>query len=124
MAGESERLVDALSLQRLEPFLQRLAFHAELSEPRRLAFIEWAHAIRERLLHPPSAGLAGFRESLESVKQEYRAVHAGVAAGWLASGHIDEELVCRRSFLGHVIDTVGPEVGAEPPPSRLVKAAA
>jgi hypothetical protein len=78
----------------------------------------------ELLLRSSAAGLAGLREHLETVRREFRAVHAGVAAGWLSTGAIDEELVCRRSFLAHLLDVLGPVVGAEAPPGRLVKAAA
>lgn len=124
MAGETERLSDALSLAKLAPVLERLAANAELDANGRKALNAWAAAIIEQLLTPSVAGLAGLRESLEAVRREFRAVHAGVAAGWQTRGHIDEELVCRRSFLSHVIDLVGPTVGLEPAPSRFVKAAA
>jgi len=124
MAGETERLTDALSLDRLSPLVARLAVHAELSDSQRRAFEAWSSAITARLISAASGGLAGFRSGLEGVRHEFRAVHAGVAAGWLAGGTIDEELVCRRSFLGHLIDQVAPLVGHAPSPGRVVKAAA
>lgn len=124
MAGEIEHLTAALSPRRLEPVLTRLARHAELGPEQRRAFHEWVTAMLDRLLAPESIGLAGLREGLESIRQEFRAVHAGVAAGWLARGSIDLELVCRRSFLAHLIDVVEPLVGQEPSKARMVKAAA
>jgi len=125
MAGETERLTEALSQQALAPVVLRMARSAELSPTQHHAFEAWSGAIVARLISPSGAGgLSGFRGGLDSVRREFRAVHAGVAAGWLAHGRIDEELVCRRSFLGHVIDLVAPMVGAEPSASRLVKAAA
>lgn len=125
MAGETERLSEQLNAARLEPVLERLSHHAELSDDQRRSFDVWAHSMIERIVHPAHAGLAGYREALESVRREFRAVHSGVAAGWLSLGHIDEELVCRRAFLGHLIDLVGPLVGHEPiPQQRIVKAAA
>lgn len=124
MAGETERLSESLSKASLSPVIESLAVRAELGAAQQRAFREWAESIVERLSNPASAGLSGLREGLESLRQEFRAVHAGVAAGWLARGSIDEELVCRRSFLGHVIDVVGPQVGQAPSTQRYVKAAA
>jgi hypothetical protein len=124
MAGDIERLAEQLTAHRLEPLLDKLARHAELNEEQQRSFKVWAGAMLERLVHPSHAGLAGYREALESVRQEFRAVHSGVAAAWLTQGHIDEELVCRRALLGHLIDLVEPLVGAEPHRGRIVKAAA
>ncbi|MDX2011087.1 MAG: hypothetical protein SFW67_12890 [Myxococcaceae bacterium] len=124
MAGETERITHALSMSRLEPELEALAHRAELDDEQRRAFFAWAGMVREQLLSPATSGLSGLRERLEAVRREFRAVHAGVAAGWLARGHIDETLVCRRAFLGALIDRIEPFVGAEPAPGRLVKAAA
>ena len=124
MAGETERLTAALSTQAMAPVVLRMARGAELSPLQHRAFEAWAQSIVDRLVSPSASGLAGFRGGLDSVRREFRAVHAGVAAGWLAHGRIDEELVCRRSFLGHVIDVVAPMVGPEPAASRVVKAAA
>ncbi len=124
MAGEIEQVINALSPRRLEPVLTRLAKHAELDPEQRRAFQAWTGAMIDRLTAPTSVGLAGLREGLESVRAEFRALHAGVAAGWLARGHIDLELVSRRAFLAHVIDVVEPLVGHEPNRARMVKAAA
>lgn len=124
MAGETQRLTEALSPRAVAPVVQRLSRSAQLSEPQHRAFEAWTESIVERLISPSMGGLAGFRGGLDSVRREFRAVHAGVAAGWLAHGRIDEELVCRRSFLGHVIDLVAPMVGPEPATARVVKAAA
>lgn len=125
MAGETARLTEALSQQTLAPVLLRMSRSAELSPSQHHAFEAWTQSIVERLVSPSAAGgLSGFRGGLDSIRREFRAVHAGVAAGWLAHGRIDEELVCRRSFLGHVIDLVAPMVGPEPAANRVVKAAA
>lgn len=124
MAGETERLTDALSMQQLSVVVARLGRDAELSEMQQRSFERWTESVRQGLISHAPAGLAGFRVGLDEVKREFRAVHAGVAAGWLARGHIDEELVCRRAFLGHLLDVVAPLVGAEPPVGKLVKAAA
>jgi hypothetical protein len=124
MAGETERLTEALSTQALSPVVQRLSRSAQLSQQQHRAFEVWTESIVQGLISPSTGGLAGFRSGLDLVRLEFRAVHAGVAAGWLAHGSIDEELVCRRSFLGHLIDLVAPMVGPEPATSRLVKAAA
>jgi hypothetical protein len=124
MAGETERITQALSWSRVEPELEQLAHRAELDDEQRRAFVAWARMVHERLVSSPTSGLAGLRERLDAVRREFRAVHAGVAAGWLARGHIDETLVCRRAFLGSLIDRLEPLVGAEPAVGRLVKAAA
>jgi hypothetical protein len=124
MAGETERLTEALTMLGASPVVHQLARSAELSDAQRRAFEAWAQSILAQLINPPLSGLAGFRDGLDSVRREFRAVHAGVAAGWVALGRIDEELVCRRSFLAHVIDLVTPLVGPEPAVGRVVKAAA
>lgn len=124
MAGETEHLIAALSPRRLEPIITRLSRHAELTAEQRRAFHDWSTAMVDRLTAPDLIGLAGFREGLDSIRQEFRAVHSGVAAGWLARGVIDLELVCRRSFLAHLIDVVEPLVGHEPAKARIFKAAA
>jgi hypothetical protein len=124
MAGETERIVEALSMDRLQVVLERLSHEAELDQDQRRAFVTWATMVSQQVLQPPTAGLSGLRERLEAVRREFRAVHAGVAAGWLARGHIDEILVCRRAFLGYLIDRLEPHVGAEPTVGRLIKAAA
>ncbi|MCA2978509.1 MAG: hypothetical protein INH41_03415 [Myxococcaceae bacterium] len=124
MAGETERIIETLSRDHLDPLLAELAARAELDDGRRRAFLAWADMMRERFLSPPAPGLAGLREQLEVVRREFRAVNAGVAASWLARGTIDEELVCRRSLLGALIDRVAPHVGGEGSSGRVVKAAA
>jgi hypothetical protein len=124
MAGETERIVEALSMDRLQVVLERLSHEAELDQDQRRAFVTWATMVGQQVLHPSAAGLTGLRERLDAVRREFRAVHAGVAAGWLARGHIDEILVCRRAFLGYLIDRIEPHVGAEPAVGRLIKAAA
>ncbi len=124
MAGKTERITQALSAVELSATLERFANRAELSDEQHRSLASWAVAKSELLLRSSVAGLAGLRDQLETLRREFRAVHAGVAAGWLSTGVIDEELVCRRSFLAHLLDVLEPAVGAEAAPGRMVKAAA
>lgn len=124
MAGETERIIDTLLPSRILARLEHLATNAELDAATSGAFIAWGVALVESISASSQAGLSGYRDQLERLKNEFRSVHAGLAAGWMTTGAIDEGLVCRRTFLGQLIDTLEPLVGHAPSPARIVRTAA
>jgi hypothetical protein len=104
---EYVQVLEALESTRVEIALVRLMSQWEATHEEHERFRTWAMEVAGRLLEaaPDEATL---RLRGAELKERYRALHVDVAQALIERGHIDEALVCRRSWVGHLLNALEP----------------